>query len=311
MNTALANDQPASPATGGVHLNHRRVFILPTAAGMLFALTLTVMLLGAINYDNSLAHALTFLIGSLMLIAIVHTYRNLAGVKVNAAPAEPVFAGEIARFPLTLDNRGGRARQALALQRRGGPAHQVDLDAGRLQSLELQVPATQRGLMTLGRTRITSTFPVGLFRAWSYFHAPQQCIVYPRPDGHLPLPLPSPHHAEDQTGQLGGAEDFVGFRSYRPGDSIRSIAWKAVARGQEILVKRFSGSGSHQLALHWNDTRVLADTEARLGQLCRWVLDAERYGLRYSLTLPGLEIPLDGGPDHRHRCLEALAVFPS
>lgn len=292
-----------------MQLNLRRIYILPTASGMLFTLTLIVMLLGAINYDNSLAHALTFLIASLMLIAIVHTYRNLAGVTLGSAPAEPVFAGEHAHFPLTLDNRGGQPRYALELQRRGNPAQPADIDEGRLQSVDLRVSAPERGLLTLDRIRISSTFPLGLFRAWSYFRTPQQCLVYPRPDGQLPLPPPSPHHAEDQSGQLGGAEDFVGFRGYHPGDSIRSIAWKAVARGQDILVKRFSGSGSQQLRLHWDDTRQLGDIESRLSQLCRWVLEAERYGLRYSLTLPGMELPLDGGPEHRHRCLEALALY--
>ena len=82
-----------------------------------------------------------------------------------------------------------------------------------------------------------------------------------------------------------------------------------MARGQDILVKRFSGSGSQQLRLHWDDTRQLGDIESRLSQICRWVLEAERYGLRYSLTLPGMELPLDGGPEHRHRCLEALALY--
>lgn len=309
MNTTLASRRRINPVAGSVKLSLRRVYILPTAAGMLFVLTLVVMLLGAINYDNSLAHALTFLIASLMMIAIVHTYRNLAGITVSATPANPVFAGEDALFPLTLDNRDGRARYALELRPRGSETQSVDVDEDRLQSLELRVPAPHRGILRLDRIRITSTFPIGLFRAWSYFRTTQQCIVYPQPSGYQPLPPPSPHHAEDQSGELGGAEDFVGFRSYHPGDSIRSIAWKAVARGQDILVKRFSGSGSQELLLHWNDTHGLGDIESRLSQLCRWVLEAEQYGLRYSLTLPGQELPLGNGPEHRHRCLEALALF--
>lgn len=307
MSSVVASDRSA--ITGPVRLSLRRVYILPTAPGMLFAMTLAVMLLGAINYNNSLAHALTFLIASLMMITIVHTYRNLAGISLGAAPAEPVFAGDDAQFPLTIDNRGGRPRYALELRTHDGATRLLDIDEDRLQSLEFRVPTSRRGVLKLERIRITSTFPLGLFRAWSYYRTHQQCIVYPQPAGHLPLPPLSPHNAEDQSGHLGGAEDFIGFRGYHPGDSIRSIAWKAVARGQDILVKRFSGSGSQELSLHWRDTHALGDTESRLSQLCLWVLEAEQYGLRYSLTLPGLELPLGNGSEHRHRCLEALALF--
>jgi hypothetical protein len=42
-------------------LEKRRVYILPTAFGVLFAFFVLVMLLAAMNYNNSLGLALTFL----------------------------------------------------------------------------------------------------------------------------------------------------------------------------------------------------------------------------------------------------------
>ena len=51
------------------------------------------------------------------------------------------------------------------------------------------------------------------------------------------------------------------------------------------------------------------DTEARLSQLARWVVEAEAHGERYGVSLPGVLLPADRGPEHRHRCLAALAVF--
>jgi uncharacterized protein (DUF58 family) len=39
------------------------------------------------------------------------------------------------------------------------------------------------------------------------------------------------------------------------------------------------------------------------------VVDAEAHGERYGLTLPGAQIAPDRGPEHRHRCLAALALF--
>lgn len=293
-----------------IGFKYRRVYILPTAAGLLFGVTLVIMLLGAINYDNSLAYALTFLIGSLMPVVILHTYRNLAGLELTTAPPQPVFAGDTMLFPVTLDNRGQAGKYAIDLRRIGTQQTlTTDSEADSLHTVELPVPSGQRGTLPLGRVRMASSFPLGLFRTWSNFTSEQAGIVYPRPGGRLPLPAPADYQGEDSLGRLSGNEDFVGFRSYHPGDSIRSIDWKAVARGQDLLVKRFSGSGSRQIDLNWDMTRSLGHTEARLSQLCRWVLEAERLGMRYRLTLPGASEPLGQGPQHRHACLLALTRF--
>ena len=45
--------------------------------------------------------------------------------------------------------------------------------------------------------------------------------------------------------------------------------------------------------------------------LAGWVMAAEDQGACYGLRLPGFEIAPDSGDLHRHRCLEALALFPS
>lgn len=291
--------------------SRRRIHILPTLAGLLYACTLLIMLIGAINYDNSLAYALTFLIACLMPIVILHTYRNLVGLAVITSPPQPVFAGDKAYFPVTLDNRGRSERFALELRRqRSDIAVSIDLGANRLQTVDIPVAAHKRGRLALGQIRVSSCFPLGLFRTWTTYTSSQIGVVYPRPAGRLPLPTPSDYQGEDQCAPLSGTEDFIGFRNYQPGDSIRSIYWKAVARGQDLLIKRFSGGdGGRQLDLHWDLTRPLCDTEARLSQLCLWVIEAEQRGLRYRLCLPRLELPLDHGPQHQQACLTALALF--
>ncbi len=76
----------------------KRVYIFPTRYGLIFSVNLLVMLIGAINYNNSLAYSLTFLLGGLFLIAMIHTYSNLRGLIISASPADAVFAGQIAVF---------------------------------------------------------------------------------------------------------------------------------------------------------------------------------------------------------------------
>jgi hypothetical protein len=80
--------RPPEPAP--IVLSQRRVYVLPTPAGVAYTMALCVILLGAMNYNLSLGHALVFLLAGLGIVAILHTFRNLSSRCVPAA--ESVFA---------------------------------------------------------------------------------------------------------------------------------------------------------------------------------------------------------------------------
>lgn len=295
-------------------LSQRRVFILPTRAGLLYAAALLAMLTGAINYSLALGHALVFLLVGLALAGMVHTFRNLHGLTVSPGRCEPVFAGETARFPLHLGNDRETPRPALEL-RAGGEGQVVTCVLVPAATSDVAVPVTaeRRGWLDLPRTRLATVYPLGLFVAWSYLQPAMRCLVYPRP---LPAPLPPLQPTLDggeQHGE-GGEEDFAGLRDRQPADSPRRVAWKASARDggeHQLLVKQFAGGARSQLQLDWSLTPAPATPEVRLGVLAGWVLAAEASGADYGLRLPGLEIAPGRGGRHRHRCLEALALFGS
>ena len=52
------------PEPGTIVLVQRRVFILPTAQGLLFTGVILLMLIGSVNYDLSLGFILAFLLGA-------------------------------------------------------------------------------------------------------------------------------------------------------------------------------------------------------------------------------------------------------
>lgn len=313
----VLEDALAAGAAGGPGgLQRRRVYIFPTRQGILFGVVLLVMLVGAINYSNSMAYLLAFTLGSVFLVAMLHTYRNLRGLILNVKPAPAVFAGGEARYPLLLDNRGGGERIGLRVfpaprhgRRLAPEGHAIDIPPAQLQQDDIAVAAPVRGLLRAGRVRVESSWPLGLFRAWSYLDSGAVAVVYPRPAGNPYLPEFNADSADHQAGSQGGTDDFLGFRPYRPGDSIRNIDWKALAREQGVLLKRFSGSGLRRLTLHWDQTAHLPDPERRLSQLCLWVVEAERQGLDYGLEIPGTRLPVDHGEHHERRCLETLATY--
>ncbi len=306
-------------------ITKQRVYIMPTRHGAVFGLMLFAMALGAINYNNSMAYILTFLLSSLSLVAILHTCRNLAGLVLNQAPVSPVFSGELAKFPLILDNRDSQLRLSISfikttkkwrlisdvLTSTGNeiPITSCDIDANKFNRIELPVNAEQRGLLYAGRIKLFTTFPLGLFKAWSYIDMRQPCLVYPRPAGKDTFPLFKLTEATGVQGTATGTDDFIGFRNYQAGDSIKDIAWKAYAQQKGLFVKRFSGSGANKRHFSWNDVSTLTDVEALLSHLCHWIIEAEAQSLQYSLELPNIFIDTGHGDKHLHKCLSSLAKY--
>lgn len=295
-----------------ITLDRNRIFILPSAQGLLYAALTFVMLLGAANYNNSLAFILTFLLMGTSLVALLQTYRNLAGLSLRAGRCAPVFCGETARFEVMVENPAGGGRHALALQRGEGEPVWFQLDGPRHVAqrsvVTVAVETDRRGLLQLGRLQLTTRYPLGLFRACVYVNFDLECVVYPRPARQTQAAARTAGGPQGRASDAGGNDDFIGHREYRPGDPPRHVDWKAAARADTLLSKRF---GSHEQAecwLDWNDHEG-CDTETRLARLCRAVLDAEAGGLRYGLKLPSVVLAPARGEAHRHQCLRALALF--
>lgn len=297
------------PPAREVRLDQRRIFILPTTQGLVFAVALLLMLLAAINYQNSLAYGLTFLLLSVGLVTILHTWRNLAGLQLSAGEAPPVFAGEQAGFRLRLQG-SGRAHRGIALGWPPAPLQQVDVEPDGSVELELFRLAERRGWLRAPRLRVESRFPLGLLVAWSWVDLDLTALVYPRPlPGELP---PAGGAGEDDeepgtTAQRSGVDDFEGLRPWQSGDSRRRLHWKAWSRGQGLLVKEFAEQHGHDL---WLDFDSLGgDRETRLSLLCHWVVQLARHDAPFGLRLPGVSLAPASGAAQRELCLRELALF--
>ncbi|MCD6733631.1 MAG: DUF58 domain-containing protein [Burkholderiaceae bacterium] len=300
------------PRVGEYRLTRRNVFMLPTRAGMLFAAVVLTMLVTAINYQLSLGHALTFLVTSIALVAMLHTWRNLATLTLRAGRADPVFAGQIAEFTLIARNPTKLERFALCLNAAGmAQPEYFDVAPGTEHFVTIALPARRRGWMQVPRLTLATTFPMGIWRAWARWHPALRVLVYPQPETPA-APLPARVAASGEGSARGqGSEDIAALRPYAPGDSPRLVAWKAIARtaSENLISKQFDGGDLGELSLEWSALPASMGSEARLSRLTRWVLDADAAGVRYSLEIPGTRIAIDHGAAHRTRCLEALATW--
>jgi uncharacterized protein (DUF58 family) len=291
-----------------VTLHARRIYILPTRAGVGFAALLTAMLLAGLNYGNNVALFLTFTLGGFALVAMHQCHRNLLGLRVRAPAAPAVFAGEQLRLAIALENPGARTR--LGLRAAISPAAAtvpVDIAAGGAATLHLSLRTERRGPLPMQRIELASSAPFGLFRAWCWLHAVPDALVYAQPAGtRLPPQLAGALQGERTAGP--GDDEWVDLRAFRQGDSPRQVAWKSYARGAPLLVREYRALGTQTL---WFTLEPLhgAALEARLSQLTRWIADAAARGEHYGLQLPGQRIETGAGVQHRHRCLAALARY--
>lgn len=294
----------------------RNVYIVPTLAGLAFCGTLGVLLLASINEQLSLGYALTFALTGAGLASMHTTHANLRGLQMDLRAPEGVHLGDDHTLELRLHNPGGaRFGIAVSAQLDSGltePAW-VDVPALGHSLLTLRLPASRRGLRELPRLVVTTRFPLGFFRAWSYWRPASRVWVYPRAE---PAPPPFPAQADaggaDAAGtrQSATGTDFAGVRSYRRGDSLKQILWRkstlALDQRLPLWVRETEAPLARDLWLDWRDTAG-RDVEARLSRLTAWVLAAERLGQPYGLRLPARELPPALGPAHRQACLEALA----
>jgi uncharacterized protein (DUF58 family) len=300
------------PVGGDVRLTQRNVYVLPSRAGMLYAAILLAMLIASINYALSLGFMLTFLLGAIAVVAMLHTFRNLVALVLRPGRAEPVFAGQPAQFTLLLINPNRLDRHALNLFTAGMTRPEiVDVSGQTEQLVTISLPARQRGWMSVPRLKLWTEFPLGLWRVWSYWHPSLRVLVYPTPETPAAALPDTRALSGDGDGGGRGEDDIAAVRPWQPGDSPRRIAWKAMARtaSDTLLTKQFEGGERGELWFDWHQMPGVLDPELRISRLTRWVLDADAAGARWALSLPGEQIALDGGPAHRNRCLEALATL--
>lgn len=286
-----------------IELTRRRVYILPTTFGVGFAALLLVMLTGALNYANNAALLLTCVLGAGSAGSMLVAFRTLDGLTLRGIRAGHAVAGD--PIELILEFTAHRARESVQVDFAGSTSACAVPGATELR---VSLPTTRRGWLALPRLRVWSTWPLGLFRAWSWLHPEQAVLVWPRAEASGP----SPHQPDAGESRLATrpGEELAALRDYRPGDALRHIAWKASAHHLDLMVKEFDHPQPRETwRLDWDALRAL-DREARIARLARWVGEAEADGNRYSLRLPGGAIEVGSGAAHYARCMSALAVLP-
>jgi len=293
-------------------LTQRNIYIVPTRAGLMFALVLLVMLLATINYQLSLGYVLTFLLAGAGFVSMHLTHGTLRGMTLHLKPPASGFAGQPMMLEIVL---AGAARDqhgvGLGFEHAPDRSHDVFVDvvSGGQASAHLAFTPPARGLHVLPTLRVETRFPLGLFRAWSVWRPAATALAWPVPESPLaPWPA-SPSAAGEAAPQTRSSSgEFDGVRSYRRGDPLKRIVWKKVAKGGDLVSRDHVSAVQLELWLDWQQAQ-LPGTEPRLSRLAAWVVAAEAAGVPHGLRLPGIEIAPGAGTAHRRASLDALAAW--
>ncbi|MGS3176068.1 DUF58 domain-containing protein [Aeromonas sanarellii] len=292
------------PPARQITLGSRSLFILPTRLGLCYLLVMLAIYLLGTNYQNNLVLLVAYALGSLFMVTMWLTHRNLLGLSLLGGPAVLGEAGN--PLPMSITVRSERPLQALQFSLNEGRLWLAQADAVP-QPLLLPVQGIRRGRLPLERLRVESRYPLGLFRCWSLLDLQLEGWLAPAPE-YGPLRGEATSDAAGSRGQPTPASvgDFDTLRAHQGGEPLSRVAWKQLAQGRGLLVKQFCEPGQDDT--HLSLLRVGGrDLEQRLAVLAWWCGDYARRGIPFTLTLAGRMQGPGCDPAFLQRCRLALA----
>lgn len=297
------------PRTRELTLTQKNIFIVPSKISLgLLGIIVLLFLLG-INFQNSLVYVVCFWLIALLVINILYTYRNLAGLTIKAVSAESCFSGEKMVLELEISRPVNQRKSAIYFGWKGEDLVEMNLQEQQSTRIKLSHSTKQRGRFPPPRIDIFTRYPTGLTTAWSYALMDMDAVIYPEPIENTNQNNKRGTGEETDEGVeiSGGSSDFAGVREYQAGDSPRHIHWGQFAKTGELYTKSFVDYESHEMWLDW-EMLGISGTEPRLSHLSAMVLQFHNEQKQFGLRIPGKVIEPSSGESHKIRCLTALAL---
>jgi len=304
-------------------LSNRNIFILPTRFGFAYLFFDVLLFLLGTNYQNNIILLLSYLLASLFITVMMHSFYNFSQLTFSSKAKQSCFAEQIISFPIHIT--GHKTHFDLNFQF-SNPLHvlkEVKLAQCSIKTSEILLPwyAKHRGVYTLGRVKVFSEYSLGLFITWSLLDFSHQAIVFPQPKKPTENQqlLTGVNDSDKNNGvymqTTAGGDDYSELKNYVLGESQARIAWKQLARGQGKFSKNYQ---TQQGSLLWLTLSHMpsSDVEVKLQFLCFLILEYSKNDQHFGLVidLPDsaknttvIQIEPNSGYQHQENCLIALA----
>ncbi len=315
----------------------RRSYHRLSSSVLYIALTL-LLGAGAINSQNNLLFLAFALAVAALIVSALLSSRMMMGLSASRELPEWGAVGApltidytlhnsnklIAAFALRLsedDSPSSRFTPAATWMKlmpppRASVAHISPKDSTRVYAT---IIPSRRGAATFSAVRLASAFPLGFFTRSISMEARRTIPILPRivrlrRDATAEL-VARAASGERCAPSRGAGEEFFGLREYSPGDSPRSVAWRASARLDTLVVREHTAprTGSVIVILSLDHTDAEPDAHDRLEDAitlaASLLADAAARGMDAGLAVPACRIliPPAAGLPHRFLLLSALA----
>jgi len=235
---------------------------------------------------------------------------NITRGEISLSLPEDFFARVPAPVVVTITNRS-RVTPLFLLRVSWDASNRLIPLVERGGSATATIPFTPmtRGVLPPVTVTISSSYPVGFFVRYRDVTVAPPATVFPHP---LPTPssggLEGTGGVEEHPRERGGGGDIVTIREYHPGDPLRSIHWRLLARGEGVRVIERGGDAGGTVIID-PSTLPGADREERLSRAAWLVIEGFRQGRAVGLSLGGRSIPPGRGRGQRHQILKELALY--
>lgn len=276
-----------------------------------------ILLIGiaAINTGNNLLYLVLATLLSLIIVSGVMSEATLRGLAVARGLPRYAFRGSPVRVGLrAVNNKRLLASFSFHVAEADGSgrsAYFVKLGAGQAQTQGVDYTFRRRGLARLGKIRVTTRFPFGLFVKGKVELVEGETLVLPsvEPSKALRCSPALSAGGPASTGRGEGAE-LYGLRGYTLGDDARRIHWRSAARGEGLLAKEFERESDRRAVIIFDncagggeeDFEELVDTAAATAAMYS--------GMGWSIGLRTLSSRLEpaSGREQLIKVLSSLAL---
>ncbi len=287
-------------------VHSRNLYILPTGFGWAYTLVVLALFLGAVNSQINAIFLMSFILVVIGLVSAFEAHANLKNLSFKFISIEDVQQGIPARVILSIQSTN-KIRFGIEFQISSQP--KTRLEKIPPEGLEFIVPieTATRGYYLLPPIIISSFFPFGIFRVWSYVYFQEHYYVYPQPIN--PGFWPEAYFAQNtKQKHTVGDEEFYDLKQVEnPWMEPKLIHWRIAAKGQGWYLKIMDSNEVDYWLFKLSDLHSI-DLENNLQNLSYWLQAAEHNGMIYGLELKSSPTHFARGEEHLQHCLRQLAL---
>lgn len=288
-------------------LNSHNIYVLPSRFGWAYWLVVVALFLGAINYQINTIFFMTFLLAIIGLVSAWEAQSNLKYLSLKFIAIEDAAQGIPARISLCIQ-ANAKTRFGIEFQIASQPKTRVEKIPPEGIQFIVPIETKTRGYFPLPPIIISSFYPFGIFRVWSYAYFEEHYYVYPLsmdpgfwPDPYIDQSIKNKY--------VLGDEEFYDLKQVEnPWREPNRISWRIAAKGQGWYLKTMQNNEADCWLFKLHDLPS-QNTELKLQQLSYWLQTAELTGMIYSLELAGSHTQFARGKTHLQHCLRQLALY--